>query len=94
MIVHSYDHSVLLMECLKAGGGQGGMVYDLYGVVNHVGGMTGGHYTACCRSSPCSKDGVEEVTGWGLEHPWLSFDDELVEVRNVTLSSARNLVHA
>lgn len=57
------------------------MVYDLYGVVNHMGGMTGGHYTACCRSSPCSKDGVEEVTGWGLEHPWLNFDDEFVEVR-------------
>ncbi|CAM9445914.1 unnamed protein product [Hapterophycus canaliculatus] len=44
-----------------------------------MGGMTGGHYTACCRSSPCSKDGVEEVTGWGLEHPWLNFDDEFVE---------------
>lgn len=56
------------------------MVYDLFGVVNHMGGMTGGHYTACCRSSPCSKDGVEEVTGWGLEHPWLNFDDEFVEV--------------
>ena len=56
------------------------MVYDLFGVVNHMGGMTGGHYTACCRSSPCSRDGVEEVTGWGLEHPWLHFDDEFVEV--------------
>ena len=65
---------------VQAGGGQAGMVYDLYGVVNHMGGMTGGHYTACCRSSPCSKDGVEEVTGWGLEHPWLNFDDEFVEV--------------
>lgn len=64
----------------QAGGGQAGMVYDLFGVVNHMGGMTGGHYTACCRSSPCSKDGVEEVTGWGLEHPWLHFDDEFVEV--------------
>lgn len=56
------------------------MVYDLFGVVNHMGGMTGGHYTAYCRSSPCSKDGVEVVTGWGLEHPWLNFDDEFVEV--------------
>ncbi|CAM9950630.1 unnamed protein product [Ectocarpus sp. 12 AP-2014] len=63
----------------QAGGGQAGMVYDLFGVVNHMGGMTGGHYTAYCRSSPCSKDGVEEVTGWGLEHPWLNFDDEFVE---------------
>lgn len=58
------------------------MVYDLFGVLNHMGGMTGGHYTACCRSSPCSKDGMEEVTGWGLEHPWLNFDDEFVEVKN------------
>lgn len=58
------------------------MVYDLFGVVNHVGGMTGGHYTAYCRSSPCTKDGVEEVTGWGMEHPWLHFDDEFVEVRS------------
>lgn len=56
------------------------MVYDLFGVVNHMGGMTGGHYTACCRASPCSKDGVEEVAGCGLEHPWLHFDDEFVEV--------------
>ena len=61
------------------------MVYDLFGVVNHMGGMTGGHYTACCRSSPCSKDGVEEVTGWGLEHPWLHFDDEFVEVNGMHL---------
>lgn len=73
------------MTMVQSGGGQAGMVYDLYGVVNHIGGMTGGHYTAFCRSSPCSKDGVEEVTGWGLEHPWLQFDDEFVEV-GATLS--------
>lgn len=80
--------SLAFMCCLaplQAGRGQAGMVYDLYGVVNHMGGMTGGHYTACCRSSPCSKDGVEEVTGWGLEHPWLHFDDEFVEVRMMVL---------
>ncbi|CAM9666998.1 unnamed protein product [Phaeothamnion confervicola] len=59
--------------------GQGGLVYDLFAVVNHMGGMTGGHYTACCRSTPCSRDGVEEVGVWGMEHPWLHFDDEFVE---------------
>jgi len=46
-------------------------IYDLVGVVNHIGGMTGGHYVATCKTSPCSADGVEEVansyTGsWGL----------------------------
>ncbi|CAM9124714.1 unnamed protein product [Ectocarpus sp. 4 AP-2014] len=72
----------------SAGGGQAGMVYDLFGVVNHMGGMTGGHYTAYCRSSPCSKDGVEEVTGWGLEHPWLNFDDEFEMAPDKIVSDA------
>jgi hypothetical protein len=36
-------------------------VYDLVGVLNHYGGMTGGHYVATCKATPCSKDGSEEV---------------------------------
>ena len=36
-------------------------VYDLVGVLNHYGGMTGGHYVATCKATPCSKDGREEV---------------------------------
>jgi ubiquitin C-terminal hydrolase len=36
-------------------------VYDLIGVLNHYGGMTGGHYVATCKATPCSKDGREEV---------------------------------
>lgn len=61
-------------------GGPGDLVYDLYGVVNHVGGMTGGHYTAFCRSSSCTRGGVEEVgTGGAGGGPWLHFDDEFVE---------------
>ena len=36
-------------------------VYDLIGVVNHYGSMTGGHYVACCKASACTKDGREEA---------------------------------
>lgn len=36
-------------------------VYDLIGVVNHLGGMTGGHYVANCKASVCSPIGSEEV---------------------------------
>jgi len=36
-------------------------IYDLVGVVNHYGGMTGGHYVAMCKATACSPDGDEEV---------------------------------
>ena len=36
-------------------------IYDLVGVVNHFGGMTGGHYVATCKATACSPDGDEEV---------------------------------
>ena len=36
-------------------------IYDLVGVVNHFGGMTGGHYVAACKATACSPDGDEEV---------------------------------
>lgn len=29
---------------------EGGLIYDLYGVVNHFGGSNFGHYTAYCKS--------------------------------------------
>ena len=36
-------------------------IYDLFSVSNHLGGMSGGHYTSFCRAVPCSAGGVEEV---------------------------------
>ena len=38
-----------------------GSIYDLIGVVNHYGGMTGGHYVATCKVSSCFPSGSEEV---------------------------------
>lgn len=38
-------------------------LYDLYAVVNHTGGISGGHYTAICKTD---------------DEKWLSFDDERV----------------
>jgi hypothetical protein len=39
----------------------GSNVYDLIGVMNHYGGMTGGHYVATCKATVCGRDGREEV---------------------------------
>jgi hypothetical protein len=36
-------------------------VYDLIGVVNHLGGMTGGHYVSTCKATACGSDGCEEL---------------------------------
>jgi Ubiquitin carboxyl-terminal hydrolase len=36
-------------------------VYDLIGVMNHYGSMTGGHYVATCKATSCSRHGREEV---------------------------------
>lgn len=36
-------------------------IYDLIGVVNHYGSMTGGHYVATCRATACGREGKEEV---------------------------------
>ena len=49
--------------------GQGSLLYDLFAVGNHHGGMTGGHYTAFCKNAINEKwyllddDFVSEVSG-------------------------------
>ncbi len=58
---------------------QGGLMYELYGVLNHMGDMMGGHYTAYCKGTPCTDGGVEELDCSSMDHLWLNFDDEFVE---------------
>ncbi|XP_078731168.1 ubiquitin carboxyl-terminal hydrolase 19-like isoform X1 [Lampetra fluviatilis] len=53
------------------GGGGPPPVYDLYGVINHYGGMVGGHYTAFARL-PHAHDTRHNHIGWRL------FDDSAV----------------
>jgi ubiquitin C-terminal hydrolase len=48
-------------ESLARENASGQSTYDLIGVVNHLGGMTGGHYVAACKATPCSVDGSEEL---------------------------------
>jgi hypothetical protein len=40
---------------------EGSYIYDLIGVMNHYGSMTGGHYVAACKATHCGRDGKEEV---------------------------------
>ena len=51
-------------NCCNANASNGNGVsalYDLVGVVNHIGGLTGGHYVATCRATPCTENGYEEI---------------------------------
>ena len=48
---------------IAAGGGDGRSTqYDLYGVVNHMGRLLGGHYTAYARTM-CDQT-QSEIGGW------------------------------
>ncbi|MBN3314179.1 UBP43 hydrolase, partial [Atractosteus spatula] len=49
-----------------SGGQQADVLYDLYAVCNHHGGMHGGHYTAHCRNS--------------VDGQWYSYDDSSVDL--------------
>ncbi|XP_071486215.1 ubiquitin carboxyl-terminal hydrolase 19-like [Diadema antillarum] len=62
-------------------GNQGSpQVYDLYGVINHHGGILGGHYTSYCR--------LASQGDWSKnEHEWRLFDDS-----HVTPTSEKNVV--
>ena len=44
-------------------------IYDLYGVVNHYGSMTGGHYIAACKATPCGKNGHEPCVAYAFPSP-------------------------
>mmetsp|Transcript_42633 Transcript_42633/g.47649 ORF Transcript_42633/g.47649 Transcript_42633/m.47649 type:complete len:2302 (-) Transcript_42633:77-6982(-) len=84
-------------------------VYDLIGVLNHYGGMTGGHYVATCKATPCSKDGREEVAfdfnGVGTAMPimteeevdaptgWKAFGRPKVEVNENKVTAAATAKH-
>jgi hypothetical protein len=58
------------------GGGNGGSSsYDLYAVSNHLGGMSGGHYTAFVK---CEMEEGADAPGGGSA--WMHFDDDVVSV--------------
>merc|ERR1712217_995300 len=48
-------------------------VYELFGVVNHIGSLMGGHYTAHCLVTPADDDGSRSSEG-----DWYKFDDSRV----------------
>ena len=49
------------------------LTYDLYGVVDHMGSLGGGHYTATCLSSPSDALSEDEEKG-----RWYNFNDRHV----------------
>jgi ubiquitin carboxyl-terminal hydrolase 4/11/15 len=67
--VHNLDMSRVLGRALD-GDELDRTLYDLYGVVHHLGTMGGGHYVATCQP-PSSGNGDQEA-------PWFSFNDSRV----------------
>ena len=57
-------------------------IYDLIGVMNHYGSLTGGHYVATCKATLCGQNGKEEVAynfnGVGMSEiePYSSVSEE------------------
>uniref|UniRef100_A0A4W3K0H6 ubiquitinyl hydrolase 1 n=1 Tax=Callorhinchus milii TaxID=7868 RepID=A0A4W3K0H6_CALMI len=58
-------------------------IYDLYAVINHYGGMIGGHYTAYARL-PSDKNSQRSDVGWRL------FDDSTVTTVDESQVAARH----
>eukprot|EP00743_Colponemidia_sp_Colp-15_P007324 GILK01007909.1.p1 GENE.GILK01007909.1~~GILK01007909.1.p1 ORF type:complete len:1576 (-),score=341.81 GILK01007909.1:149-4876(-) len=62
--IHGLDLSPWIVEDQKKRSGTA--LYDLYAVANHMGVMSGGHYTAICKNSEGGND------------MWFEFDDDFV----------------
>lgn len=81
------DMSAWVSEEARAHMPPGDTLFDLFAVINHLGVISGGHYTAFVRAVPCTRDGVEEVAssfatnddGSTPDYRWLHVDDDIVE---------------
>jgi ubiquitin carboxyl-terminal hydrolase 4/11/15 len=64
--------------------GEGNMVYDLYAVDNHFGGLGGGHYTAFCKNR-------EDGQWWNYDDSRVSkANPEAVQVRRLNIGCGRD----
>lgn len=61
-------------------------IYDLYAVINHYGGMIGGHYTAYARL-PSDKNSQRSDVGQFAQSALFSFHDLISNWHLLTLSS-------
>lgn len=62
-----------------------GRPYNLYGICNHYGSLSGGHYVAMCKnvmSNTCVHGGMGQGGGWSANAcrlgRWFKFDDSVV----------------
>jgi len=79
----------------KKGDGESNL-YDLFGVVNHVGSLSGGHYMATCKATPCSVNGYEEAAysfngSWSLDMMKNSIDDSNGNVGGLSSSTSEKI---
>lgn len=59
-----------------------GCIYDLYGVIHHIGALSGGHYVAAIRSSSLPFETKDSST-------WTLYNDDLAtEIKNIDEVSA------
>lgn len=62
MILFIFNRGLDLSPYTKTGANESPPIYDLYGVVNHYGGILGGHYTSFVRT-PDAKDPTKNEMG-------------------------------
>ena len=89
--------SLDMSDFVVGGGCNEDLKYDLYGVVDHMGSLGGGHYTAACLSS--TSDGDGRWYNFNDRHVHAMYPDRIVS-RNAYLlfyrrrkPSAHNLVN-